>query len=474
MKENILVMALSICLFSSQAQNSFKLDIASSLEEQPNELVVLQSGSVILSYVYRESVDSPFNQRLVKISSDGTIIDEIDFNDPTSEVHLRNLINVGDTLIACIGEYKEFGAFSQVWYLGVDTSLNVIYDKKYLTDAGSILFARSFKDSDGFINSALTLDWNLGRILFIKSNIYGDTVFTKKRLVNGFAAVFDFFQHGFNYRLIACYSLYDPINMVLLDNNYNFLDEDNISSSNAITGKPIDSINYLLAGRIVDGENWDIEVDKLNYESSLLNYHIFGKPGDTLDFPAAYQCLDFVDPNRIFVAAIVPTDYPTFLYGTFYNWFYLNLFDSTLNISWTQYYGGDNYYFLNSVYATQDGGVIMTGSKYNYLKPENMLDVFVMKTNAQGLVTNISDPGIRSVQAFTYPNPGKDLFYIKAGPQLKGSSFNLYDQSGKVLIRKIIANDDQAVNTSNLSSGVYLWAIIKGTAIIETGKWVKD
>ncbi len=53
-----------------------------------------------------------------------------------------------------------------------------------------------------------------------------------------------------------------------------------------------------------------------------------------------------------------------------------------------------------------------------------------------------------------YPNPTKNAFYING--LLKKGTLNIYDVAGKKVLQKQNINDNQAINISELSAGVYL------------------
>ena len=70
-----------------------------------------------------------------------------------------------------------------------------------------------------------------------------------------------------------------------------------------------------------------------------------------------------------------------------------------------------------------------------------------------------------------YPNPGTNQLNIKT--ELKNSTFELIDFTGKIIIRKTLNSFTKQINTSNIPSGMYFYRIHNNEKIVESGKWVK-
>jgi outer membrane protein assembly factor BamB len=58
-----------------------------------------------------------------------------------------------------------------------------------------------------------------------------------------------------------------------------------------------------------------------------------------------------------------------------------------------------------------------------------------------------------------FPNPFRDQLNLKADPSLVGSSFVVYDYTGKSVFNGIVSSEISALDLSHLSSGIYLFGI---------------
>jgi hypothetical protein len=185
--------------------------------------------------------------------------------------------------------------------------------------------------------------------------------------------------------------------------------------------------------------------------------------------------MDFIDPNKVFLGATSNLALYSGHYGEQNSWYALSNFDSSLNLRWTKYYGGDAYYILESVVATMDGGVIMTGTRYDYPTQSYKCDMYIVKVNENGVLTDdnhLLPPPIHD--AIVYPNPGTDHLIIQSGPQVSGAEFRMLSINGMQVFSKNLTERKMIVNTRDFSSGTYVWQIVFNDRVVETGKWIKD
>ena len=73
-----------------------------------------------------------------------------------------------------------------------------------------------------------------------------------------------------------------------------------------------------------------------------------------------------------------------------------------------------------------------------------------------------------------YPNPGKDMVYIRSGPQVNGALLQLFDSNGKPVAEQRIDATLLQLPVQNLPKGVYPWRILKDNKLVDSGKWVKE
>ena len=196
----------------------------------------------------------------------------------------------------------------------------------------------------------------------------------------------------------------------------------------------------------------DICISFLDTALNSSPVHYFGAY-DTIDDPGAERFIDFIDPSRIFYSGTHNLQFSFYPNGI--SWIMTGLIDSSLNLIYQNFYGGDAYYVPFSILATKDGGSIILGRRYDYHTQNNEYDVIFLKFDSQGSITGISSKNNNQLQTIlTYPNPGAD-FIIMEGI-LYGSIFNLFNQTGLLLKSVNLTNGINHISTIDLQ----IWRIL--------------
>ncbi|TCI84885.1 T9SS type A sorting domain-containing protein [Tenacibaculum sp. M341] len=111
---------------------------------------------------------------------------------------------------------------------------------------------------------------------------------------------------------------------------------------------------------------------------------------------------------------------------------------------------------------------------FNAFKGNYLLDLYVAplseaKENNESLLTNKKD--IVTI----YPNPsssGKFNVSIKNKIMGKNTQISIFDVSGKVLLTKPLNKNNQQINISNFSKGIYFIKVFEGNKVIETKRLI--
>lgn len=431
--------------------------------------------------------------KISKLNSKGQLISEKAYpNESGGYCNFERIHKLNDSEFLLIGAIKQANSpNAQIWVVKMDTTLNVIWDKKFMTNRPFTGNLTCTENSAGNIVIGLTLvtdsPQNYWSLFFLETTKEGDSI-RSKSLTNGNPnfniAESILYMDGYYKVFVRGYHAYtnnDCFTQVLhLDENLNMTEVRPVPHSIDInmTAAKISSDEYYLTGNAYrTGLYLQVVITKFDTFENTLAYNEAGSPGNSVDYTAWKQCMAIADSNSIYTGG-TGNDNGNF-YACHENYMkamMLSNYDSELNCRWTYFYGSDTAcYTMSTMDATSDGGCVMAGIYYDPSRPEKMLDVIVIKVDRTGIITGTKGvQDITSRNAIVFPNPGNDRVCIKSGPQIAGSRFVLHTISGQVVSTISLNGTDEQLSTKNLAPGVYPWSIIKDGKLIEQGKWIKQ
>ncbi len=203
---------------------------------------------------------------------------------------------------------------------------------------------------------------------------------------------------------------------------------------------------------------------------NLIHYDYYGKT-DTDEQPAMVKSLDFLDPTTIFIGGT--SNSFTYEFVTADNWYRLNNIDTSFNLKWERFYGGDGDYALYGILATRDGGCLMYGTLWDYRNnPEYTRYLRLIKVSKDGLLSaENGKPGNKAREVILYPNPGTDRIIVESA--LKNLMVSFFDLTGNCVVKKSIQSMVETLDVSGLSSGIYFYRFTCGDKVVDSGKWIK-
>jgi hypothetical protein len=215
----------------------------------------------------------------------------------------------------------------------------------------------------------------------------------------------------------------------------------------------------------------DVAAIKIDINNNLLASNVFGKQHDTIDFPGILAGAAIIDEDNIYIPGTSNVNIPQHPFAQTPSWFMLNKVDGDLNLKWQKFYGGDAYYFLYSIIPTSDGGCVMMGTRNNPANPM-VIDAYILKVDPDGLVSVPEvEGGLQVREVILYPNPGTSQLYIQTGHD--DLELHFYTANGLLHFKDRINQFNHTVNTASWPAGTYLYQIVKGAEIMDSGKWIK-
>ncbi len=193
-------------------------------------------------------------------------------------------------------------------------------------------------------------------------------------------------------------------------------------------------------------------------------------PENIQTYTASDNCIDYVYPDQIYVggAYYVPP-------GNFNpndSWVYVAKFDQDMNMIWEKYLGGDAFYRADGMCATYDGGVIITGRRYDENINDYDYDGFLYKLDGNGYIGISEKSSLKVKNAIVYPNPANDKIFLRTA--VKEAVLYVYNLAGEQLLNIDVQGLITTVNLNYLKPGEYLWTLRKSDTLIESGKFIKN
>jgi hypothetical protein len=480
MKKQIIVLLFSSILVNSIAQNSFERLIQNEEDQIPTSLI-----EDVNSYIICSLFDKP-DAPLIKLNTEGEIVDSLIIEAPLNgNCNISELGWINCEHFIALGEFNFDSTFN-LWFIKADTGFNIIcneifqmpgeivgtYTNFLINSKGNIVISGSFIQS-------LPNNWD---IFIFELDLSGTVVQEKFFGINtpGGKVVYDIVEQSINNYFITCnsvnldnkglcyiYQLDSTINIV----NQYYIDF-NIGNLNEMDF--IEDSIFILSGVQYFGSlETQLGLLKIDLSFNIIDSIHFGKMGnDTVDYPAFHNNLNYISKENIYYAGTSNLDLFNPFFSSMPSWLLLAKLDNNFGVYWQKFYGGDACYNLWSILATQDGGCVMAGTRYDYQTQNQERDVYILKVNENGILTWTYNFPETTRQVIVYPNPGQNEIMIKSiSPNL---IFELFDMQGVKMLSKKIATEDR-IDTKDLPQGMYIYQVLNPQAeIIETGKWIKN
>lgn len=506
----LLILILLIFQYANGQQITFTYVCESHNDMNVRDIIENTNRSIYIVGEYSKPTSYKYSSYILKLHASGLFTDSVHISNPDYSYLFNNILPdsnnqfiLSGSKFDTIGEYNNFSIVLNKF----DTNLSILEQKEYNFPPDYSLFIQTLRP--GLNNKLLitgTIEALHGDKMFLylfnqnldslKAKIFlnmppGLFAYDVKELNNGSFWIL----RG----LVPYYALIDSnLNMISADTGYiphwinsNYgLKWDTDTSfylagdyfagfSKNKTNLPVSSIpnftqNQLKGTKVTDH---DIGFARQYHPFDTTGY-LFNSIGarDTFDFPAAWGALDYKNKDSIFIGSTKAASWVNPEFGPNSSWYRLIQTDSMLNIRWEHFYGGDAYYFMKKVVATQDGGCIMAGTRFDYIAHPNLhkRDIYIIKVNSNGLLTTTDGkPSPIVHNAIVFPNPGNEVLRVRVAVQYPQSLLRLFDMNGRLVVKKKIQGTSATINTAFLPKGTYIYTITGEKGLHENGKWVK-
>ena len=482
---HLYIILMLVGLNSLFAQSSFELHISTPLSERVTGIIQDDEGNyVAVGYKY-DNLTEILNAYLLKINNSGSVLEERVYNLPDSNTFFSEIKYINSTYYILGSKGAIIDGIHNILCIKIlDKDLNILDDVSYDLRPYDIIDSRVIVNTDSNVVACETLDINgVGTdFAILEFNASGDSLRSKIFVLDDYQfaqSILELKNHlGYNIIAYASVNDFPYLHIIIkIDSLLNIKEIDSIplgyreqnsckwlnDSLYLLTGKKsvYDPLTHVMAGVML-----------LDSSQNVYRENHFGMGGDTINYPAMKDNVDFIFPDNIYyggIANIKPSQMP---WQHDPSWIMLNNMNSNLELNWQRFYGGDAFYYLWSLKATQDGGCVLLATRYDYTVQDHEYDIVILKVDTNGLITSIGEsPAIPVEDVILFPNPGSDHIDI-TGADPPASIF-LYDAKGKLILSEAITSISSRINTTALSSGTYFYQVLQGSQVVKSGKWIK-
>ena len=472
-----------LAAISVNCQESFELLIPGPGFESPGDLHIDDQGNYIIVGVSMDLISGKLSGIALKISPFGEVIINNTYEFPDTSCNFFNLVKLDSSYLVFGGIGPDVIGLSSLLICSFDFDLNLLWRKSYKVSNTHLLGGfKSKVDLDGNI---IIMGVTLKEVKYYDSDpfefrctISGDSLFMLVETLDYNQRVFDFLIMPDSTGYISFGSGQYP-SYPYIDANAAYYDHffyrgrvrevpNNIYWSHTV--KWINDEEFFISGNKHIPSPLEIHpvgLMKLDTAFSVIDDVHFGVIPDTACYPAWVRSFDYLDLNNIFFAWTKNFDD---LYQNIPAWIMLSKFDSTLNLLWERYYGGDAMYSTWLIDATEDGGSIITSMRYDYSNQDNNFDLYLIKTDENGLITSINEESeINDVDIYVSPIPCTDKITFNKDLSL----IEIFNQSGQLVLRFENYSMSKSINVDYFNPGIYIYRIIDREGYLATGKLIK-
>lgn len=470
MKNKLVFFITFIWLFNLHGQNNFEWDHVTQRNRLSQYQIGLERGNGI--FLFSSSQLDGVN-RIELISNNGEIIKELTYSVSGMEIQfLKGMWMKEKEQILLLGS----AAPNLIAVLVLDKNLNIVFEKQIIL----IGQAKQPYQMDGIIyeptNQVLLVapswdgiidDDEYSSIWFLKLDL--DSYELQSELVKlnqkgGSGACYSVLEN-FDESGFTCFGLF----MHYLDKNFRYIQNNLVPQSNITGGNQVKAIpwkeNTYLAGTTALFGGVLIQVMDKNFKIGL---NFAADHPNRLAFP--FNVFDINDKGILYTGAY---DTP-FLNQS--NGFFIIQLDTSLHKNWEIYFGSkDQYrYAVSGILATQDGGALIYGRRYEDLG-NKVFNAYLVKVNSEGNITETNNiDASQLITIKTYPNPSNGPLSLDIKGITGKADIRIFDMSGNnVYVHHGITDGATTLDLSDLVSGTYIYKVYQKNKVLCTGQWVR-
>ena len=459
---------------------------------EANGIIAYDSNNEFAALFYQQNpVSGISNQFIYKLNNDGDTLFRKQFYNPDTIVKLQTIIQINANPVEYLlyaYAYKSGDDYRNTFsiFYKIDVDFEIIWQRVYQLRPLNLLASYELhsqllkKKDNGFLFST-NMGGSEGNLIFFDMDLNGDSLNYRKYegdscgrkltdLIYNYDStaylVFTKDAHD-DGTLRRCQAITIDTNLIQTKVDYfpEYFDD-------GITGKLIPGGNLVTGGLFhkisIEEFASAMAAFKFDPEFNNLGSSLIGNPDYDIRKDNGLVSMDYYDPNSIYVAGTF--DYDVGIWIEHSSWIVIGKVDNSMNLLTEKYIGGDAYYSFKTINATNDGGVFIGATRYDYMTQDYEHDVYYFRFDSIEMTVSVDEniDGQMLQNAIVYPNPARNHFFLRTFET--DSKLYLFDLEGNNVLSKTIKERITKVEIENIVSGHYLWKLVKNSEKIESGK----
>jgi len=468
-------------------QSGFIFKYSTPNDETPSCILETNDGGFIVCGPIGTYPDS-YHTLLIRLNKYGDSIKTKIIEYPIGFSFISELVKLDNGTYMGVGQKTLSSGEEKIWLITLSDSLDILNDTSYSCGLGTIYKLRGLRDHSGRVviygTSTVTDSlYDPPHLFILLATQQSDSLDFKYFHAGTSQMVFSMLEKydttGYFMFILGHYQTFTQTFSQILGLNYQL----QVTTTDSI---PEGLIMYVGSNNFQNGElfitgqksYWGsnprtdkLGILKLNSSMQLISDYFLG-PDDTISYPGYISNIGINQDNKIFYGGATNQSINT-LFPSEPSNIMLGCFDTSLNVIWQKYHGGDQYYGVWTVNTTTDGGCIIGASSFNYQVQSSERDIYILKVDSNGIITGINtNPPSKEQETRIYPNPGTDLINVETN--LNHSMFYFYDLTGREIYNQALVSGSNPLHVQKLKPGLYIYKILQNSEVKEFGKWIKE
>ena len=474
-----------------------------------------EDGGYIVNVPLGQWQGALFNNKILKISSEGDIIGELNYNVAGERiVHYWQIVKLpleygggnSNYYLAVAGLCYPYDngsntTLTKLVFLVLDEELEVKYER--IEDVSEIVEhystwgrPRVVFDNDGNLVIATFARVNGGELKRLythveldKVNWIGEITHFVRESPEDVGWILDFFRLG--------NGTYGQLEMINGPGTIIYRINDDLEAERI---KELGSIeyrrgSYTYTPRLLDGGGCVMLDDStLFFPAMMRRFYNYTNSKDgigtmkmTIDFDTI--SVDFQDCENFDTTERLLSRHPAILHGNnlymcytrnFNEWSasqpsytVLCKYDTDLNLIWKRWYNDSEWrfcYYATDMTATNDDGILITGYCCKREDYGNMM-LYLLKVDADGLLS-LPEADVKVRPYCFYPNPVQAQLQMQFSPDVQPKQVELYDLQGRLVCTQ--RNNFGSIDMSRLPAGAYMLRVTLEDGKVFSDKVVKE